>query len=234
MAMNAENTDNRYRITLYIDTPSPILKPGLAPFSVSGHAFVGLSDGKAEERWGYTHSDFSDSKLKMLVNVIRGSQGQMNKEDANSPYHEAIVWNVSEAQYKAAQAEIKKQRENPGTYKLFERNCSTVATSVLQAAGIQDIPSGKLSMSPYGWALKKRVMLAKRRMEAAVFKVKNTIKAAFGKKKVPNTKLLASLRAKPVPVSIRQGIKSAQADYRAQETQPLNVKRILMNMAAGR
>ncbi len=232
--MNAENTDNRYRITLYIDTPSPILKPGLAPFSVSGHAFVGLSDGKAEERWGYTHSDFSDSKLKMLVNVIRGSQGQMNKEDANSPYHEAIVWNVSEAQYKAAQAEIKKQRENPGTYKLFERNCSTVATSVLQAAGIQDIPSGKLSMSPYGWALKKRVMLAKRRMEAAVFKVKNTIKAAFGKKKVPNTKLLASLRAKPVPVSIRQGIKSAQADYRAQETQPLNVKRILMNMAAGR
>ncbi|HBO59674.1 MAG TPA: hypothetical protein DD624_07185 [Alphaproteobacteria bacterium] len=232
--MNAENTDNRYRITLYIDTPSPMLKPGLAPFSVSGHAFVGLSDGKAEERWGYTHSDFSDSKLKMLVNVIRGSQGQMNKEDANSPYHEAIVWNVSEAQYKAAQAEIKKQRENPGTYKLFERNCSTVATSVLQAAGIQDIPSGKLSMSPYGWALKKRVMLAKRRMEAAVFKVKNTIKAAFGKKKVPNTKLLASLRAKPVPVSIRQGIKSAQADYRAQETQPLNVKRILMNMAAGR
>lgn len=232
--MDAKNTENRYRITLYIDTPSPMLKPGLAPFSASGHAFVGLSDGQAEERWGYTHSDYSDSKLKMLVNVIRGSKGQMNKEDANSPYHEAIVWNVSEAQYKAAQAEIKKQRENPGTYKLFERNCSTVATSVLRAADIQDIPAAMLSMSPYGWALKKRVMLAKRRMEAAVFKVKNAIKTAFGNKKVPNTRLLASLRAKPVPVSIRQGIKSARSDYRAQETQPLNIKRILMNITAGR
>lgn len=228
--MDAKNTENRYRITLYIDTLSTMLKPGLALFSVSGHAFVGLSDGQTEERWG----DYSDSKLKMLVNVIRGSKGQMNKEDANSPYHEAIVWNVSEAQYKAAQAEIKKQRENPGTYKLFERNCSAVATSVLRAADIQDIPAAMLSMSPYGWALKKRVMLAKRRMEAAVFKVKNAIKTAFGKKKVPNTRLLASLRAKPVPVSIRQGIKSARSDCRAQETQPLNVKRILMNITAGR
>lgn len=108
--MDAKNTENRYRITLYIDTPSTMLKPGLAPFSVSGHAFVGLSDGQTEERWG----DYSDSKLKMLVNVIRGSKGQMNKEDANSPYHEAIVWNVLEAQYKAAQAEIKKTARKSG------------------------------------------------------------------------------------------------------------------------
>lgn len=231
--MTEKNSDSRFRITLYIDSPMPMLRPGLSTAAVSGHTFIGLSDGEKEERWGYSHTDYSDNKLKMLVNVIRGSKGAMSPEDANSPYHEAIVWNVSEEQYKAAKAKIDEHRENPGTYKLFEKNCSTVATSVLKAANIPDV-SETVGMTPYGWALKKRIMLAKRRFEVAKFKAKNTIKMLFGKQKVPNSKLLQSLRSKPVPVSIQQGIKASEADYRKQEVSPLNVKRILNKMAAWR
>lgn len=231
--MTEKNSDNRFRITLYIDSPMPMLRPGLSTAAISGHTFIGLSDGEKEERWGYSHTDYSDNKLKMLVNVIRGSKGAMSPEDANSPYHEAIVWNVSEEQYKAAKAKIDEHRENPGTYKLFEKNCSTVATSVLKAANIPDV-SETVGMTPYGWALKKRIMLAKRRFEVAKFKAKNTIKMLFGKQKVPNSKLLQSLRSKPVPVSIQQGVKASEADYRKQEVSPLNVKRILNKMAAWR
>lgn len=231
--MTEKNSDSRFRITLYIDSPMPMLRPGLSTAAVSGHTFIGLSDGEKEERWGYSHTDYSDNKLKMLVNVIRGSKGEMSPEDANSPYHEAIVWNVSEEQYKAAKAKINEHRENPGTYKLFEKNCSTVATSILKAAGISDV-SETVGMTPYGLALKKRIMLAKRRFEVAKFKAKNTIKMLFGKQKVPNSKLLRSLRSKPVPVSIRQGMMASEADYRKQEVSPLNVKRILNKMAAWR
>ncbi len=231
--MAEKNSDNRFKITLYIDSPTPTLRPGLSKTAVSGHAFIGLSDGEKEERWGYSHTDYSDNKLKTLVNVIRGSKGEMAPEDASSPYHEAIVWNVSEEQYKAAKAKINEHRENPGTYKLFEKNCSTVATSILKAAGISDI-SETVGMTPYGLALKKRVMLAKRRFEVAKFKAKNTINMLFGKQKVPNSKLLQSLRSKPVPVSIQQGIKASEADYRKQEVSPLNVKRILNKMASWR
>ena len=231
--MTEKKSVGDYRITLYIDSPLSMLRPGLSSSSVSGHTFIGLSDGKSEERWGYSHTDYSDNKLKMLVNVICGSKGAMSPEDANSPYHEAIVWNVSEEQYKAAREKIEEHRQNPGTYKLFEKNCSTVATSVLKAAGISDV-SETVGMTPYGWALKKRIMLAKRRFEVAKFKAKNTINMLFGKQKVPQSKLLQSLRSKPVPVSIQQGVKASESDYRKQEVKPLNVKRILNKMASWR
>lgn len=231
--MTEKKSVGDYRITLYIDSPLSMLRPGLSSSAVSGHTFIGLSDGKSEERWGYSHTDYSDNKLKMLVNVIRGSKGAMSPEDANSSYHEAIVWNVSEEQYKAAREKIEEHRQNPGTYKLFEKNCSTVATSVLKAAGISDV-SETVGMTPYGWALKKRIMLAKRRFEVAKFKAKNTINMLFGKQKVPQSKLLQSLRSKPVPVSIQQGVKASESDYRKQEVKPLNVKRILNKMASWR
>lgn len=231
--MTEKKSVGDYRITLYIDSPLPMLRPGLSSSAVSGHTFIGLSDGKSEERWGYSHTDYSDNKLKMLVNVIRGSKGAMSPEDANSPYHEAIVWNVSEERYKAAREKIEEHRQNPGTYKLFEKNCSTVATSVLKAAGISDV-SETVGMTPYGWALKKRIMLVKRRFEVAKFKAKNTINMLFGKQKVPQSKLLQSLRSKPVPVSIQQGVKASESDYRKQEVKPLNVKRILNKMASWR
>ena len=222
-----------YRITLYIDSPRPMLRPGLPTAAVSGHVFIGLFDGKTEERWGYSHTDYSDNKLKMLVNTIRGSAGEMRQEDASSPYHEAIVWNVSREQYQAARKKIAEHRENPGTYKLFEKNCSTVATSVLHAAGISDV-SKTTGLTPYGFALKKRIMLAKRRFEVAKFKAKNIIKMAFGKQKTPNSKPLQSLRSKPVPVSLQQGIAKAASDFNKQEVTPVNVKRVLNKMAAWR
>lgn len=222
-----------HKITLYIDTPTPMLRSGLSETAISGHVFVGLSNGDKEERWGYSHTDYSANKLKMLINVIRGSKGAMEPEDANSPYHEAIVWNVTEEQYNAARAKIAEHRKNPGTYKLFEKNCSVVATSVLQAAGIKDVSKTE-GMTPYGLVLKKRIMLAKRRLEVAAFKAKNTLNMLFGKKKVPGSKLLQSLRSKPVPVSIRQGISKSESDYNKQEVSPLNIKRILSKMASWR
>ena len=81
--MTEKKSVGDYRITLYIDSPLPMLRPGLLSSAVSGHTFIGLSDGKSEERWGYSHTDYSDNKLKMLVNVIRGSKGAMSPEDAN-------------------------------------------------------------------------------------------------------------------------------------------------------
>ena len=240
----AEDTDQKnYRITLYIDTPKPLLRPfkdftkhnqieslltsnSLDPVAITGHAFIGLTDknGK-EERWGYT------CKEPRLFKAICGMSGEMEKEDHNSPYNEAIIWNISKEQYLAANKVIEELKENPGTYKLFEKNCASVATSILKAADVPDIPEGKMGLSPYGLALKKRVMLAQRRAETIKFKIRNTLNSLFGKEKAPNAALLDSLRSKPVPVPINNAMKAFKEDRKNNRTSPLDFNRVIASIS---
>lgn len=231
-----------YQITLYLDTPKPLLRPfkdfakhnqlaslfmnGVPdPAEVTGHAFIGLSDGKGREiRVGYT----GEGKMSKMIS---GGDGVVIPHDNQDYYNEAIVWSISKKQYKAARREIEKQQKNPGTYKLFERNCSTFATDVLKAAKVEDVPEGKLGLTPYGLVLKKRVMLAKRRMEVLNFKAKNVLRTLFGKKRAPTSELLESLRSKPVPVPIRVGTNDYRAKSTCKQLHPLDVKAITAKLA---
>lgn len=230
------------QITLYLDTPKPLLRPfrdfakhnqlaslimnGVPdPAEVTGHAFIGLSDGKGREiRVGYT----GEGKMSKMIS---GVEGVVIPHDNQDYYNEAIVWNISKKQFNAAKREIEKQQKNPGTYKLFERNCSTFATDVLKAAKVEDVPEGKLGLTPYGLILKKRVMLAKRRMEVLKFKAKNVLRTLFGKKRAPTSALLQSLRSKPVPVPIRVGTNDYRAKSTCKQLHPLDVKAITAKLA---
>jgi len=231
-----------YQITLYLDTPKPLLRPfkdfakhnqlaslimnGVPdPAEVTGHAFIGLSDGKGREiRVGYT----GEGKMSKMIS---GVEGVVIPHDNQDYYNEAIVWSISKKQFNAAKREIEKQQKNPGTYKLFERNCSTFATDVLKAAKVEDVPDGKLGLTPYGLVLKKRVMLAKRRMEVLKFKAKNVLRTLFGKKRAPTSELLESLRSKPVPVPIRVGTNDYRAKSTCKQLHPLDVKAITAKLA---
>ncbi len=243
MIMAESANQKNYRITLYIDTPKPLLRPfkdftkhnqieslltsnSLDPVAITGHAFIGLTDknGK-EERWGYTCVE------PKLFKSIRGMKSQMVPEDANSPYNEAIVWNITKEQYQAANKAVADLVKNPGQYKLFEKNCASVATDILKAANVPDIPLGKMGLTPYGLTLKKRVMLAQRRMEAAKFKIKNAIRSLFGKKKAPKSALLNSLRSKPIPVPINNAMKAFKVDRENNQIRPLDMNRVIASIS---
>lgn len=235
--------DNSCKITLYIDTPKPLLRPfkdvtkhsqlesmfvngGPDPVALTGHAFIGLTDDKGnEERWGFS------SEEPALFKAIAGMPASFEKEEPASPYNEALIWHIGKDQYNAVQKSVENLKENPGIYKLFERNCSTVAVSLLKSAGVKDIPGEKLAMTPYGLALKKRYMLACRRLEVAKFKIKNAFNGLFGKKKIPAARLLDSLKSKPIPVPINNGMKAYRQNRKNNETTPLDVGKVIASIS---
>lgn len=236
--------NNDYKITLYLDTPKAMLRPfkdffkhshletlilenSLNPVAFTGHAFIGLTDAKGnEERWGYTCGE-NDSVFKTL----RGTPGRIVQEGYDSYYNEAIVWNISKNQYDAAKKQIDTEKENPGMYKLFEKNCATVAASVLDAANVPDRPEGKLALSPHGMVIKKRMMLAERRLETAKFKIKNLFNAISGKAKAPNSQLLDSLRSKPIPVPIDNGMKAFRTGVKEEKLCPLDMNKVIASIS---
>lgn len=195
------------------------------PFT--GHAFIGLTDetGK-EERWGYT----TKASVAGVIETIRGIEGDFISENKNQQYNEAIVYSISKEQYLAAKQKTEEYRKNPGTYMLFNKNCSTVARDILMAARVEDLPKKGLSLTPYGLALKKRITLAQRRCEAALFNIKNSIRSLFGQKKAPRKELLNSLRSKPVPVPIKTAMRTA----RKEPMTPINIDTVITNIARGR
>lgn len=239
-----KNNEKNCKVTLYIDTPIFMLRPFVdykshsqvkslihnghfdsLPFT--GHSFIGLTDEKGnEERWGYT----TKAQVASVAAACRGIEGDFISENENKKYNEAIVYPVTKDQYLAAKQKAEEYRAAPGTYKLFEKNCSTVARDILSAAQVDDLPGKKLGLTPYGLAFKKRLTLVQRRCEALFFNVKNTIKKVFGNKKAPRSELLASLRAKPLPVPIRTATRTAKKTPMAQ----LNTESILTNIARGR
>lgn len=238
-----EEANKTCKITLYLDTPKPLLRPfkdptkhsQLASFfinhcpdiaAITGHAFVGLTNEKGvEERWGYSGSTLSPFK------AINGTKGVFDLHEPECPYNEAIIWNISPEQFNAAQNTVNALKENPGTYKLFKNNCATTALSILKAANVEDLPSDKLGLTPYGLVLKKRWMLAKRRLEVARFKTKNLLNSLFGKEKVPSNDLLDSLRSKPLPVPINNGMKAFRQNRAKSETKPIDVAKVLASVS---
>lgn len=244
--MTAKQNNNRYRITLYLDTPKSMLNPmrdpakhsqlaslisgnGFDVAAVTGHAFIGLAENPmTEERWGYGPSSINPVKL------IRGVPGGLVEHGGHEPYNEAITWNISKKQYMAAKKAVADLLKNPGEYKLFERNCATVACQILKAAKVPDLPKGKTALTPFGLVMKKRLMLAKRRIEMLKFKTKNVINALFGRKKAPTSELLESFRSKPMPVSLNVGTRSSHEDAVINKTRPLDINRVLRNLTLSR
>ena len=207
--------DKNCKITLYLDTPKMLLRPNLDTTYgtksgiedstwFSGHAFIGITDKDGnEERWGYGPvPDQADWKY------ITGCPSYFKRED-DTHYNEAIVFPVTEKQYGSAKARIEAlKRVNP-EYKLFSRNCSTVAASILKASGVY-APKGVIRFCPHTLVLKKRAMLARMKAALMLKKAERKLAKLFGVAPAPEVPLLEALRGKPVPVSIKEGMKASK------------------------
>lgn len=202
------------RITLYLDTPKMLLKPGTdniygAKFGsksettwFTGHAFIGITDEEGhEQKWGFGPKDnVADS----LLTYISGCPSYFRPE-TKSHYNEAIVYPITKDQYLAAENKIMDYLQRPDLeYKLFSRNCSTVASSIMKAAGVKS-PSRIVGLTPHGLTIKKRLMYLERKAEVALVKAKSAIVKLFGGKPAPRTQVLKALKARPLPVSTKVG-----------------------------
>ncbi len=226
-------TEKNCKLTLYLDTPKMLLKPGrdniyrhsdgtFATAWFTGHAFVGLTDEQGnEQKWGYYPNPCATVKEE-----IRGVHGYFERED-NGHYNEAIVYMVSREQYDAAMKKVEETKQKPGFYQLFHKNCSSVAGDILRAGGVQDAPTPFFSLSPHRLTMKKRALQAQRKIEVACWKAQNAIKGLFTGKKAPASELLNKLKDKPIPVSISLGMEASDAK------KPLDVQKVL-SVLAGR
>lgn len=201
--------DKNCKITLYLTTPTPLIKGN--PFDregvygFSGHAFIGITDEQGnEKRWG-----FGPSNCSKPIEMIKGCEGSFHEHYKNTFFNEAIVYPISREKFDAAQKKITSLRFIENTpYRLFSSNCATVSNDVLKAAGV-GTKCPMLAFSPHVMALKKRTMLAYRRVSVALFKAKNKIMSAFGQEKAPESKMLDKLRNKAMPVTIKLGTKTS-------------------------
>lgn len=205
------------RLTLYLDTPKMLLRPGVDNIYIrsngtptttwfTGHAFVGLTDENGnEEKWGYYPDPCATVKEE-----IRGVRGIFEREDA-AHYNEAIIYEVSKDQYDAAREKVSSLSRSPGFYQLFHKNCSSVACEILRAGGVKDAPPPFWGLTPHRLTLSKRAMQVQRKAEVAFWKAKNAVKSLFTGKKAPASELFDKLRAKPVPVTIRQGMEASKS-----------------------
>ena len=230
----SDHTDQEksdYKITLYLDTPKMLLKPGRDTIYgqkfgggikdttwYTGHAFIGLSDGKNEEKWGFgpDHSVVDSMRLYMT-----GCKSEFHRED-DTHYNEAIVYPISRDQYLAAKNKVEEYKKRPELeYKLFSRNYSTVSSSILKAAGVE---TGKLiGLSPHGLTLKKRMLYLRRKIDLQMLKVKLKLQKLFGGNKTsPRAAMLDMLRSKPLPVPIELGTKMGKKGGKIDEKQVLN------------
>ena len=178
-----ENKASDYKLTLYLDTPKMLLKPGRDPIYgrllkpsettyFTGHAFIGLSDGKKEEKWGFGPDN---SVVDSLMVYITGCKSLFHKEDT-SHYNEAIVYPISKEQYQAAQKKIEEYKQHPELrYKLFARNCSTVASSILKAAEIKAPPGKLVGLTPHSLSIKKSLLYTRRKWELRLLAAKMRI-----------------------------------------------------------
>ena len=203
------SAEKNCKATLYLCTPVGMLKPGYNPYNRSGitahtgHAFVGLTDETGKE----TLWSFSFSQAKNDLAKVTGCPGKLSQSFPRfSEYNEAIVYPITREQFDAANKKVDEIKNKKMTYRLFSTNCSTVASSILRAAGVGKCPV--MALSPHTLTMKKRALLTKRRVEVAFFKTKNKIREMFGQEKAPESKLLDKLRSKPMPVMIREGTRA--------------------------
>lgn len=206
------------KLTLYLDTPKMLLKPGADDIYgtkfgkktentwFTGHAFIGITDKDSnEQKWGFSPKD---NVVDDMFVYIKGCPSAFHPE-TNSHYNEAIVYPISEQQYQAAAEKIKSYQDHPELeYMLFARNCSTVASSIMKAAGVK-APSKIIGLTPHGLTIKKRLMYMKRKAEVAVIKAKASIVKMFGGNPSPKKDMLNALRDKPLPVSTKLGTLSS-------------------------
>lgn len=185
--------NSNYKITLYLDTPKMLLKPGSDTVYgqkfkggvkdstwYTGHAFIGLSDGKNEEKWGFGPDHAVVDSMRVYMT---GCKSEFHRED-DTHYNEAIVYPVSKEQYLAAKNKVEEYKKHPELeYKLFSRNCSTVSSSILKAAGVKTPPGKLTGLSPHGLTIKKRLLYLRRKIDLQLLKAKLKLQKWFGNKK---------------------------------------------------
>ncbi|MGN0904100.1 MAG: DUF4105 domain-containing protein [Alphaproteobacteria bacterium] len=211
-------SDKDCKITLYLDTPGMLLRPDISGKSrpltwFSGHAFIGLTNKAGKER---CFSFEPDNSHTGSLQCLTGCRGHFAEEYGN-PYTEAIVYPISQKSYDAALKRAEEMKRADMTYKLFSKNCSTVAASLLEAAGVAR-PSRLMRLSPHGLVLKKRAMLMRMRMSMVLQAAKSRIAGIFREKSVPPMKLLNALKDKPLPVPIREARKTSRLQKKLEDS----------------
>lgn len=224
--------NSNYKITLYLDTPKMLLKPGSDTVYgqkfkggvkdstwYTGHAFIGLSDGKNEEKWGFGPDHAVVDSMRVYMT---GCKSEFHRED-DTHYNEAIVYPVSKEQYLAAKNKVEEYKKHPELeYKLFSRNCSTVSSSILKAAGVKTPPGKLTGLSPHGLTIKKRLLYLRRKIDLQLLKVKLKLQKWFGNKKIsPRAAMLNMLRNKPLPIPVELGTKMGKKGGKIDEKQVL-------------
>ncbi len=203
-------SDKDCKITLYLDTPGMLLRPDISGKErsmtwFSGHAFIGLTDRGGKER---CFSFGPDSSHAGSIRCLTGCRGVFAEEYGN-PYTEAIVYPISQKSYDAVLKRAEEMKREDMTYKLFSKNCATVAASLLTVAGASR-PGRLMRLSPHSLALKKRAMLMRMRMSMVMQAAKNRIAGIFRDKSIPPMDLLNSLKDKPLPVPIKEARKTSR------------------------
>ena len=107
-------------------------------------------------------------------------------------------------------------------YKLFSRNCSTVSSSILKAAGVKTPPGKLTGLSPHGLTIKKRLLYLRRKIDLQLLKAKLKLQKWFGNKKIsPRAAMLNMLRNKPLPIPVELGTKMGKKGGKIDEKQVL-------------
>ena len=156
---------------------------------------------------------------------ITGCPGKLSQDFPKfAEYNEAIVYPISRDQYLAAKNKVEEYKKHPELeYKLFSRNCSTVSSSILKAAGVETPPGKLIGLSPHGLTLKKRMLYLRRKIDLQMLKAKLKLQKLFGGNKAsPRAAMLDMLRSKPLPVPIELGTKMGKTGGKIDEKQVLN------------
>jgi hypothetical protein len=119
---------------------------GLLPDGLAGHGFVAVeTPGGRREAWGFSPQNYgSMDPRRDLARLTSGVPGQVHRDDAalSKPGVRVRTIPISGEQARAALAKISEYRTTSPQFSLARRQCSTFATDVAKAAGIDGFGGG--------------------------------------------------------------------------------------------
>jgi hypothetical protein len=141
----AQPRSSGYRITvgsyLHQGPGTPALPAGLA-----GHSFVAIQDPTGRRQaFGFSPAQYERyDPRRDLTRLTAGVKGRLHADDNAfaKPGVRTRSYEVGPAQARAALAKVAEYRARTPEFSLARRQCSTFATDVLRAGGIDAFPGG--------------------------------------------------------------------------------------------
>jgi hypothetical protein len=119
---------------------------GLLPDGLAGHGFVAVEKpGGRREAWGFSPQNYeSMDPRRDLPRLTSGVPGRVHRDDTamTKPGVRVRSIPIGPEQAQAALAKIAEYRTGNPQFSLSRRQCSTFATDVAKAAGVEGFGSG--------------------------------------------------------------------------------------------